>query len=189
MRCTVVVLVALVGCSEFETAGAPGGVQPVDAAAPVPDARVMDAIDRQMIREAERLGTFTRVNRISYPSTVGTFSIDVFVNQDGRSYRRIHHETTGSGVVVPVGTMVVRNVLDAQGAITKVTLMAKQTAGYDPTLGDWWFGVTDPAGNPLDDGAGPQVGRLTECHGCHLPRAQDDFLFGVPQDAQRPGGP
>jgi Cytochrome P460 len=189
MRSTGLLLVGLVGCSTFETAGAPGGAQLADAATEMPDARVMDAIDRRMVREAERLAAFSRVNRAPYSSTIGAFSIDVFVNQDLRDYRRIHPETTGSGVVVPVGTMIVREVLDAQNQVTKVTLMAKQAAGYDPTLGDWWFGVTDPSGTPLDDGAGPQVGRLTECHGCHLPRAQDDFLFGVPQGAQRPGGP
>jgi len=61
-----------------------------------------------------------------------------------------------------------------------VTLMAKMAAGYDSTLGDWWFGVTDPQGVPLSDANGPQVGRLTDCHSCHIPRATDDYLFGVP---------
>jgi hypothetical protein len=188
MRSTGLLLVGLVGCSTFESAGSPGGAQLADAGTEIPDARVMDAIDREMIREAIRLGAFSRVNRAPYPSTVGAFSIDVFVNQDLRGYRRIHPETTGSGVMVSVGTIIMREVLDAQDQVTKVTLMAKQAAGYDSTLGDWWFGVTDPAGTPLDDGTGPQVGRLTECHGCHLPRAQDDFLFGVPQAVQRQGG-
>jgi hypothetical protein len=50
-----------------------------------------------------------------------------------------------------------------------------------PTLGDWWFGVTDPAGVPITDATGLQVGKLTACHGCHIPRATDDFLFGVPK--------
>lgn len=188
MRCAGLLFVGLFGCSTFETAGAPGGVQLTDAGVDAPDLRVMDAIDREMIREAIRLGAFSKVNRAPYASTLGAFSIDVYVNQDLRVYRRIHPETTGSGAVVSVGTIIVRDVLDAQNKVSKVTLMAKQAAGYDPTLGDWWFGVTDPAGTPLEDAAGPQVGRLTECHGCHLPRAQDDFLFGVPQDVQRPGG-
>lgn len=159
---------------------------PDAAPPPAPDARTMDAVDRLMIREAANVGAFTRINRAPYASTVGSFNINVYVNrnQDAHAYRRIHPETTGSGVVLPPGTLIVRQVLDAQGQVTKVTLMAKQAAGYDPTLGDWWFGVTDPTGVPLEDASGPQVGRLVDCHGCHLPRAQDDYLFGVPQQDQ-----
>jgi len=58
--------------------------------------------------------------------------------------------------------------------------MGKGPAGYDPTLGDWWFGVTDASGAPLSDSSGEEVGRLTDCHSCHIPRATDDYLFGVP---------
>jgi hypothetical protein len=185
MRCTVLQAVAIVliiaaGC----TGGIDAGTAALDAAPPpVPDARTMDAVDRLMIREAANLGAFIRINRAPYASTVGSFDIDVFISQDARGYRRIHPETTGSGVTLPPGTLIVRQVLDAQGQVTRITVMAKQAAGYDPTLGDWWFGVTDPAGVPLQDASGPQVGRLTECHGCHLPRARDDCLFGVPQGA------
>lgn len=178
MRSTL--LVVLVACTSGIDAAAP----PPDAAAPVLDARSMDAVDLQMIREARRAGAFQRIDRAPYLSTVGSFDIDVLVSQDARTYRRIHPETTGSGVTMAPGTLIVRQVLDAQGQVTKVTLMAKQRAGYDPTLGDWWFGVTDPAGEPLTDESGPQVGRLAACHGCHLPRAQDDYLFGVPKADQ-----
>jgi hypothetical protein len=173
-----VVLVIAAACTGRIDADA----APPDAAPPpAPDARTMDAVDRLMIREATDVGAFARVDRTPYASTVGMFNIDVFINQDARAYRRIHPETTGSGVVLAPGTLIVRRVLDAQGQVTKVTLMAKQAAGYDSTLGDWWFGVTDPTGVPLQDASGPQVGRLVDCHGCHIPRAQDDFLFGVPQ--------
>ena len=178
MRSTA--LVVLAACTTGIDAAAP----PPDAAAPAPDARSMDAVDLQMIREARRVGAFQRVDRAPYLSSVAGATIDVFISQDARDYRRIHPETTGSAVTMPPGTLIVRQVLDAQGQVTKVTLMAKQRAGYDPTLGDWWFGVTDPAGQPLSDASGPQVGRLTECHGCHLPRAQDDYLFGVPKTDQ-----
>lgn len=190
MRCTAVVcfvaaIAAIpIGCSQGIDAGM--AVPDAAEAPPAPDARTMDAIDRQMIREASNVGAFTRINRAPYPSAVGSFEIDVYVNvnRDAHAYSRIHPETTGTGIVLPPGTLIVRQVLDAQGQVAKVTLMAKQAAGYDPTLGDWWFGVTDPAGVPLQDASGPQVGRLVECHGCHLPRAQDDYLFGVPQQVQ-----
>lgn len=182
---TVAVAVAVVVLAAGCTQGIDAGRAAPDAApAPAPDAHGMDAVDRLMIREAANVGAFTRINRAPYISTLGAFNIDVYVSEAARTYRRIHPETTGSRVTLPVGTLIVRRVLDAQGQVTKVTLMAKQAPGYDATLGDWWFGVTDPAGVPLDDGSGPQVGRMTECHGCHIPRAQDDYLFGVPQQDQ-----
>ncbi|HEX3763693.1 MAG TPA: hypothetical protein VHW23_33580 [Kofleriaceae bacterium] len=170
------------GCTQPIQDGA--GVTLPDAGTepPPPDARTMDAVDRLMISEAANVGAFTPVSRRPYMSSIsGAGNISVYINQDARTYRQIHPETTGSNVTLPPGTLIVRQVLDAQGQVTKVTLMAKQAAGYDPTLGDWWFGVTDPTGVPLQDANGPQVGRMTDCHGCHIPRAQDDFLFGVPQ--------
>lgn len=185
MRCTAVLAVAGLVLAAGCTGQLDAGMAAPDAMpTPAPDAHTVDDVDRLMIGEAANAGAFTRINRAPYASTVGSFHINVYVNQAARSFRRIHPETTGSGIVLPPGTLIVRQVLDAQGQVTKVTLMAKQAAGYDPTLGDWWFGVTDPAGVPLDDGSGPQVGRRTECHGCHLPRAQDDYLFGVPQQDQ-----
>jgi len=50
-------------------------------------------------------------------------------------------------------------------------------------LGDWWFGVTDPRGVPLEDSDATLIGRLEQCHDCHRDRARDDFLFGVPSTA------
>ena len=65
----------------------------------------------------------------------------------GRSLLRWRHaETTGSGVTVSPGTVIVRSVLDASGNVSKLTLMAKGPPGYDPSIGDWWFGETDPTG-------------------------------------------
>jgi hypothetical protein len=164
-----------------QTNARPPDAGAVVADAPTADAHVMDSVDMSMLREAGLVRRFTKLDLAAYASSLGTGDIDVYISQDARDYRRVHPETSGSGVTLPVGTVIVRNVLDASGNITKVTLMGKGPAGYDPTIGDWWFGVTDPAGNPLPEASGgPQVGRLTECHGCHIPRATDDYLFGVP---------
>lgn len=177
------VLVALLpacygGIDQTNAGTADAGAVAVDA--PAADAHVMDSVDLSMLRAARARG-FARIDQAAYASSLGVGNIDVYINEDARDYRRIHPEATGSGVTMPVGAVIVRNVLDATGNISKVTLMGKGPAGYDPTIGDWWFGVTDPAGNPLPEASGgPQVGRLTECHGCHIPRASDDYLFGVP---------
>jgi hypothetical protein len=190
MRVLVVValVVSAAACTGgIESDGMPGsppgdpGSPPVDA----PVARQMDALDLQMLADAERVGAFSKINRSAYTSTVGSFAIDVYASQDVRDYRQIHPETAGTHVTISTGTLIVRQVLDASGEVTKVTLMGKGPAGYDPTLGDWWFGQTDPSGVPLADASGPEVGRLIACHGCHLPRATDDYLFGVPRVDQR----
>ena len=83
-------------------------------------------------------------------------------------------------MTVAFGTVIVREVLDARGQITKLTVMAKGPPGYDPSLGDWWFAVTDPRGVPLTENGVVQLGRMNQCHNCHLDRGRDDFLFGVP---------
>lgn len=146
----------------------------------VGDGSPNSAIDAQMLTTASNYRAWPRINRAAYRSTLGAFNINLYVSQGADAFRRIHPETSASHVVLPVGTIIVREVLDAQGAPTKLTLMAKGPAGYDGRIGDWWFGVTDPHGVPLWDQGHEQIGALAECHSCHIPRATDDFLFGVP---------
>jgi len=95
-------------------------------------------------------------------------------------YEKIAPERTGSGVSLAVGATIVRSVLDASGAVTKLTVMVRGADGSNPTVGDYWFAVTDPGGNPLVVDGKPQVGQLTQCYSCHQERAADGYLFGVP---------
>jgi hypothetical protein len=126
---------------------------------------------------------YAHATRAPFPSTAAAgSSIDEWVTADAwAEYSKIDPLKPGSGAKVPVGTVIVRAVLNAAGTTTKLTLMAKGPPGYNPALGDWWFGETDPMGAPLTTDAGELTGRLNECYSCHLPRANDDFLFGVPQ--------
>lgn len=137
-------------------------------------------LDTTALHAAATWNQLPRINAQAYVSAIGSFDINVFVSGDVADYRQIHPETNGSHVKVADGTVIVRAVLDANGAVAKLTVMAKGPPGYDATLGDWWFGVTDPTGMPLVTNGVPQIGRLTDCHTCHAPRASDDFLFGVP---------
>ena len=124
--------------------------------------------------------SMTRINARPYTSTLGPFAINCFAAGDLDDYRKIHPERAGANVTMAVGTVIVRAVLDARGQSSKLTVMAKGPPGYDPRLGDWWFAVTDPRGGPLTENGVVQLGRLTQCHNCHLDRTRDDFLFGVP---------
>lgn len=150
------------------------------AADAVFEANILTAIAKGAYRTSP---DFAPATRIAYPSTAAAGStITEWVTATARdAYVAISPTTTGSHSV-PVGTTIVREVRDASGALKKLTLMSKGLEGYNPDLGDWWFGETDPDGAPLMDGTTPLMGRMTQCYSCHIPRSGDDFLFGVPAD-------
>jgi hypothetical protein len=125
-----------------------------------------------------------------YPSAIGnSTNINVWVTApDYLSYTRISPEHSGSGATVAVGTLLVREVRDMTGTVQKLTLMMKGPAGYNPDVGDFWFGVTQPDGTPMMDSGTPKLGKLAECFGCHIARAGDGYLFGVPASDRAPIG-
>lgn len=124
-----------------------------------------------------------KVNALPFQSAVAGGTIDVWVSGPGaEAYAAISPDLTLGGREVPPGTMIVREVHDAEGEITTLTLMLKAAPGYNPELGDFWFGVTGPQGMPkMDEESGQlRVGKLDECYGCHLPRVEQGYLFGAP---------
>ncbi len=137
---------------------------------------------------------FTEVTKEPYPSAAaaGSMVLEWVSTSSLAIYELISPEVTGSNAVAPEGTTIVRAVLDEDGGIGKLTLMFKGPKGYNPALGDWWFGVTDPNGTPIEEDGGAEVGLLTGCFTCHVPRANDGYLFGVPLNdrvtAGAPGG-
>jgi hypothetical protein len=154
----------------------------MDQSAPAPqmdDAPILASVANDQYRHSAK---FVPVSGKSYPSAVAAPSrINVWVTAaDYPSYARITPDKSGSGATLAPGAMVIREVLDAKGAVAKLTLMVKGPAGYNPSLGDFWFGVTQPDGTPEIDNGIAKLGKLGDCFGCHTPRASDGFLFGVP---------
>lgn len=137
-------------------------------------------LDETSLDRAAAYQSMAKLNTQPYTSDIGAFTVNCYVAGDVDRYRKIHPEQTGTNVTVARGTLIVREVLDASGRVSKLTMMAKGPPGYDPSLGDWWFAVTDPQGVPLVENGAIQLGRLKQCHNCHLDRPRDDFLFGVP---------
>jgi hypothetical protein len=131
---------------------------------------------------------FTHATSVPYASAVATGSmVDEWVSSGSYAeYSKVQPAASGSGALMPVGSVVVRAVMDPDAGVTKLTVMLKGPAGYNPALGDWWFAETDPWGTPLTDDAGVLAGKLTDCYGCHLPRSGDDYVFGVPLDDRPP---
>lgn len=141
--------------------------------------------DAATLADVDGYRSMQRIDTRPFTSAIASVDVNCYAGGDVAAYREIHPEQHGSGVQVAVGTVIVRELLDGSGNVEKLTIMAKQAPGYDPSLGDWWFGVTDPHGLPLRDDSGHvMLGRLTDCHGCHADRAGDDFLFGVSASVQ-----
>jgi hypothetical protein len=153
--------------------GEPPGVEPVEI-----DHRALLAT----IRTYDASPAFVRLNRDAYATALPSAAlIDVYVNRQALApYAAIVPESDGSGAIVPEGTMIVRAVHGDPGGPQTLTLMYKGPDGYNPDLGDYWFGVTDTSGAPKVENGVEQVGRLEQCYGCHAERAADDYLFGVP---------
>ena len=56
--------------------------------------------------------------------------------------------------------------------VSRLTVMVKMPAGYDPEHGDWWYGMYDPQGKIPE-----MQGRVEVCIACHEGAAQADYLF------------
>jgi hypothetical protein len=187
-RLIAIVLVTACTGTLYPDPNGGGGEESGSGAAMSPDAGVPDtpppaetALDQELLAQIMNYAQFAHISASPYTSSVGAFDIAVYAQGDVRTYRSIHPTTTAtSSITVAAGTMIVRTVLDANGNVSELTAIAKAPAGYDPTIDDWWFAETDTQGNPIVSGGVPQYGRLDGCHTCHLPRATEDYLFGVP---------
>jgi hypothetical protein len=140
---------------------------------------------------AYRGDLFEQINRNPVLSSVAPGRINVWVSRKGADeYRQVRPDATGSGIEVPRGTIIVREVLDRTGAVESLTLMVRGQEGLSPGNGDFWYALVDPEGWPRFEHGEPVLGPLEQrCAGCHLPRATDGFLFGVPREDRRFDGP
>jgi hypothetical protein len=133
---------------------------------------------------------FAPLNRDAYASAAApTAKINVWVSASQvTAYAKVDPGKVGTGVKLQPGAMIVREVLAADGSVAKLTLMVKGPPGYNSQLGDYWFAVTEPDGTPIIEKGAKLTGKLTQCFSCHIPRANDDYLFGVPAAARTPSG-
>ena len=136
-------------------------------------------------------GRFVEVTGAAYPSAVADRTLRVWItSEDAAEFARVSPEVEGSGAELERGAIIVREVLLPDGTIESLTVMARSQPGYSPTCGDYWFGALDAEGWPLPDDVGePLIGPLVDdCAGCHIARAADGFLFGVPDMHRAPAG-
>jgi len=78
---------------------------------------------------------------------------------------------------LPDGAIVVKENYMPDGMLAAVTTMYKRT-GYNPDHADWFF-TKHLASGELDQAPNGMAleGRLPGCQGCHISRAEQDYLF------------
>ena len=81
----------------------------------------------------------------------------------------------GDGTVFDPGTYLLKEQLDADGALDSVAVMYKGPAGYSPDSGDWWFGLVNP------DGTVRLGGQPGGCVDCHSAVESQDWAWGLPE--------
>jgi hypothetical protein len=64
-------------------------------------------------------------------------------------------------------------------------VMEKLAAGANPDTADWRYVMIMPDGSLFGDSAGDTAAQVAYCHDCHAQRAQDDFVFFVPEAFRR----
>jgi hypothetical protein len=137
-----------------------------------------------LLREGTYRGPGYRlVNEEPFPSTVAPGkTIVLWVSEAGYpALSRVSADHAGSQVTLPVGTVIVREVL-LDDALDTLTVMVKMPVGAFPLGGDWWYAAADPDGKirkSATEGT-PLAGLLEKCGTCHLRRDNDAFLFGAP---------
>lgn len=126
---------------------------------------------------------FSLINPEPFPSTVAPGkTISLWVSNQGKdALSTIIPEASGSEAEVPVGTMVVREVLNGS-VLETITVMVKLPKGSFPLGGDYWYAATDADGNVKQTADGmPVAGLLEDCGTCHLRRSHDAYIFGTPR--------
>jgi hypothetical protein len=74
----------------------------------------------------------------------------------------------------PVGSVIVKEKLPARDSQSPelLTVMIKQTKGFNPMNGDWEYMVVDGTGTKMEG-----RGNLQNCQACHLANKKTDYIF------------
>ncbi len=123
-------------------------------------------------------GEFTRVDATPFASQHQAETVSVWVSSEGlQTYLDIDPDDTTATVPAgfPTGTIIIKEMFDATGTRSMLTVMAKGGEGGEPTTADWWWGRFLPDGTLAEGGS---VGYCIDCHrGNQLERT--DWVRGV----------
>ncbi len=89
------------------------------------------------------------------------------------------------GAVMPPGTVLAKDsfTVTAESAAFggALFLMEKLEPGASPENGDWRYTMIMPDGSILGDSTGENPDQVKFCHACHAAKADNDYLFFVPE--------
>jgi len=169
----------LAGCGDSGGAGGGGEGGGAGGTGETPESVVIDRF--ATFRDAD----FTRVSQEGATSQHGNAElVHIWVSDDAvAAYKAIDpDDPAATAEPFPEGTMIVKQHLDAAGEPTgSATVMSKQSAGFNPDAGDWFWARFD------DGGAFAQGGVVSFCIDCHASNGLQatDWLNGVPADNQQ----
>lgn len=135
--------------------------------------------------EAGSYPTFHKVNARPFRTAQhqGNPDVNVWTNDLATDPYRMVSSGAASDPEFPVGSMIVKEMIDATGAPPILTVMAKQPPGFDPDHRDWWYGRLEVDGTPT---SGRFVGKVSFCIACHAGAGSGRYLFGVAPDNLAP---
>ena len=141
------------------------------------------SFDTQVITEKLKNyqdGNFTLVNNAPIKSkAIPNAWINIWISEEGvDQYSSIDFDGIGSHTKLPMGAMIVREVIDKHSSVSKLTVIAQAPDGSYPEGGDLWFATASPNGVIEDES---KSGFLSSYNGCHATRSNDVFLFGTYQ--------
>ena len=135
--------------------------------------------------EASTYRTFHEVNAHSFQTAQhqGNPDVNVWTNELATSPYRMLSSGAAPDPEFSVGAMIVKEMLDEAGAPAILTVMAKQSPGFDPGNRDWWYGRLEVDGTAT---SGKFVGKVSFCIACHAGAGSGGFVFGVASDNLAP---
>lgn len=135
--------------------------------------------DAEIVEAALGYAALVRTNPAPYRTTrhADRPLVNVWADPTAAAiYRGLTLEETGSAVF-PEGSLLVKETFLADGQRV-LAIRYKVPAVWDPTHGNWWYGLVDLTGAPVN---GSVLGKNPDCSTCHAEVARQDHTFGLPR--------
>lgn len=114
-------------------------------------------------------------------ATHGQRYVNNYANELGKDYGKLE-----PGGKYPQGTVFAK---DSISAVDKdhifpgaIFFMEKLAKGASPETADWRYVMVLPLGALYGDTKGDKARNVRYCHACHIQKADDDFVFFVPEN-------
>jgi len=126
-----------------------------------------------------------RYNSAPYNSaTHGNRYVNNYANVKAERYGKL-----AAGEKMPVGAIIAKDSFtvtnDHAVFAGALFLMEKMPTGKSPGTGDWRYQMIMPDGSLFGDSQGAGAKDVAFCHGCHATKANNDYLYFIPEKFRR----